>query len=200
HSRYMRLDAFDAATVNALLEAMRQEAHEMVAQSARGVPVSEHRLAYMRYVGQGHEIPVALPVRELGPDDAAELRAAFEREYETLFARIIPGAALEILSWSVHVSTEETPPAPVGVPERRKAPPPAGRRSFFDARLSRFVEVPVYWRPALGPGAALEGPAIIAEDETSTFVSASFDAVIDGSGGIVLERRKPAPPTSRNES
>ena len=33
------------------------------------------------------------------------------------------------------------------------------------------------------------GPAIIAEDETSTFITASFDARIDGAGCIVMERR-----------
>jgi N-methylhydantoinase A len=33
------------------------------------------------------------------------------------------------------------------------------------------------------------GPAIIAEDETSTFVTASFDARIDAAGCIVMERR-----------
>jgi N-methylhydantoinase A len=35
----------------------------------------------------------------------------------------------------------------------------------------------------------LPGPAIIAEDETSTFVPASFDARIDAAGCIVMERR-----------
>jgi N-methylhydantoinase A len=33
------------------------------------------------------------------------------------------------------------------------------------------------------------GPAVIAEDETSTFVSTSFNAHIDGAGSIVMERK-----------
>jgi N-methylhydantoinase A len=33
------------------------------------------------------------------------------------------------------------------------------------------------------------GPLVIAEDETTTFVSASFDAHIDGAGCIVMERK-----------
>jgi N-methylhydantoinase A len=33
------------------------------------------------------------------------------------------------------------------------------------------------------------GPVVIAEDETTTFVSASFDAHIDGAGCIVMERK-----------
>jgi N-methylhydantoinase A len=49
--------------------------------------------------------------------------------------------------------------------------------------------VPVYWRPDLAPGVRISGPAVIAEDETTTFVTAAFDAAINTRGCIVLERR-----------
>jgi N-methylhydantoinase A len=39
------------------------------------------------------------------------------------------------------------------------------------------------------PGTTVAGPAVIAEDETSTFVSASFEAHIGGAGSIVMERK-----------
>ena len=42
----------------------------------------------------------------------------------------------------------------------------------------------------MAPGATIAGPALIAEDETSTFVSTSFDAHIDGAGSIVMERKE----------
>jgi N-methylhydantoinase A len=51
------------------------------------------------------------------------------------------------------------------------------------------MEVPVYWRPHLALGARLSGPAVIAEDETTTFVTATFDGVVNAQGCIVLERR-----------
>jgi N-methylhydantoinase A len=41
----------------------------------------------------------------------------------------------------------------------------------------------------MAPGARIAGPALIAEDETTTFISASFDAHIDGSGCIVMEQK-----------
>ena len=43
--------------------------------------------------------------------------------------------------------------------------------------------------PAKPAGARLSGPAIIAEQETSTFVTENFDAWIDGLGAIVMERK-----------
>src|SRR4030095_1312636 len=90
----------------------------------------------------------------------------------------------EALSWSVTVSTEARRPATVAQPARQPAPRPVGARRFFDARQSRHVEVPVYWRNDLQPGATITGPAIIAEDETSTFVSQAFDAWLDAGGRV----------------
>ena len=56
--------------------------------------------------------------------------------------------------------------------------------------LGKQVQAPVYWRFDLQPGAALKGPAIIAEDETSTIVGANFKASINSLGYIVLERSR----------
>ena len=51
------------------------------------------------------------------------------------------------------------------------------------------TDVPVYRRDSLPPGSAFPGPAIVAEDETSTYISASFAAHIDASGCIVMDRK-----------
>jgi N-methylhydantoinase A len=190
-SRHMRLDKFDATGANALLEEMSREATDLVAPGARGQKMAERRLAYMRYVGQGHEITVALPARALTADDAAALRDAFEKDYAALFARPIPGAAIEVLSWSVLVSTEARLPAAAAPVKNGAGATPAGRRAFFDGRAGSSIEVPLYRREKLTPGAKLHGPAVIAEDDTSTFVSSSFTAHVDAAGCIVMER-KPA--------
>jgi N-methylhydantoinase A len=187
-SRHTRLDQFDPAAVSALLADMSREAHALVEPGARGAAVSERRLAYMRYVGQGHEITVPVPLRTLAADDAAGLRTAFEREYAAQFQRFIPGAAIEALSWSVLVSTHAPRPASVKPVPAKEAPRPDGTRAVFDGRAGRAVEVPLYRRALLEPGVQVRGPAVIAEDATSTFVSASFVARIDAAGCIILDR------------
>ena len=65
----------------------------------------------------------------------------------------------------------------------------SGSRKFFDGRAGEVIEIPLYRREDMAPGATIAGPAVIAEDETSTFVSTSFDAHIDGAGSIVMERK-----------
>jgi N-methylhydantoinase A len=188
-SRHMRLDEFDFAAAATLLAEMSADARALVEPGARGAPTHERRFAYMRYVGQGHEIRVALSVRPLTADDAVMLRAEFERQYSVLFRRPIPGAAIEVLSWAVLLSTNtQRPKATASVADQR-APSADGGRAFFDGRGGAFVDVPVYRRAHLQAGVRVSGPAIIAEDETSTFITASFDARIDGAGCIVMERR-----------
>src|SRR3954464_5565295 len=125
-SRHMRLDNFDFAGASALLAEMSRDARALVEPGARGAPVTERRLAYMRYVGQGHEITVPLPVRDLTAADAAALRESFEREYSVLFRRPIPGAAIEALSWSVLISTKAERPAAINGTADKHAPSPHG--------------------------------------------------------------------------
>lgn len=188
-SKHMRLDAFEPGAASGLLAEMSTEATALVAPGARGAPTFERRVAFMRYVGQGHEITVVLPQRPLVDGDATGMREAYERDYAALFERHIPNAAIEILSWSVQVSTEARLPEAQGQAVAIAAPPPAGRRAVFDGRSGRSIDVPVYRREALPPGSAFSGPAIVAEDETATYITASFTAHIDASGSIVMDRK-----------
>jgi N-methylhydantoinase A len=189
-SRFMRLDRFDAEAANELLGAMSREAGALAKAAAGGRPLDEHRQAFMRYSGQGHEIAVPLPALALGPADAAGLREAFEAEYRRLFERHIPGARIEIMSWVVLVSTEAETPVRLGTVEPRPAPRPTGERRVLDARLGRAVAVPVFERSDLEPGATIAGPALVTEAGTSTFVSSSFDLAVDAGGALVLTRKE----------
>ncbi|MGY8960866.1 MAG: hydantoinase/oxoprolinase family protein, partial [Alphaproteobacteria bacterium] len=109
-SRYITLQDFDAAQANALLAAMSAEAHDVVRAGAGDAALVETRLAYMRYRGQGHEITVALPNRDLRVDDTTMLKERYEQAYAALFSRIIPGAEIEILTWATTVSTKSSTP------------------------------------------------------------------------------------------
>ncbi|HWL81152.1 MAG TPA: hydantoinase/oxoprolinase family protein [Roseomonas sp.] len=189
-SRHALLDeSFDGPAISALFQEMAASARALVEPGARGAPLFERRTAFMRYVGQGHEITVTLPNHELGAGDVAELRRIFEAEYAAQFARAIPAAAIEVLNWSVLVSTVAEPPAVTPPVAPAPAPKPAGLRLVFDGRAEKAVEVPIYHRTAMAPGAVVPGPALIAEDETTTYVSGSFDAHVDGSGCIVMEQK-----------
>jgi N-methylhydantoinase A len=189
-TQLQRLDAFDAEGANALLAAMYAEAAAIVRRGEREAPLVETRTALMRYRGQGHEIAVRLTPKTYRREDAGELLAAFEEAYRRLYSRIIPGVEVEILSWVVLVAgpTPEAADAPPALPPAFAALP-ARRRPIFDPETAEFVDVAIYERAGLAPGATLTGPAVIVEDETSTVIGRNFDARIDAVGYIELIRR-----------
>ncbi len=104
-SRYMRLSAFDAGVVSEVIGEMRAEATAVVASGAPGSPTSEQVRAYMRYVGQGHEIGVEVPAEVVaGTGSVAALRGAFDEAYRAVYGRVIPGLDVEVLSWTLVVT------------------------------------------------------------------------------------------------
>lgn len=189
-SRYARLDRFEPEALNALLSEMAAEAQELAASAAGGRDLHEARRAFMRYLGQGHEIAVDLPARPLEAADADPLRAAFEAEYAQLFQRPIPGAVIEILTFAVTVGTRDDTPGTLAAPSAQTAPAPIGERSLVVGQDDTHATVPVYARGDFTPGARIEGPAVIIEAGTSTVVSSVFDAWLDAGGALVLERRQ----------
>ncbi len=189
-SRYMRLDAFDAREVNATLDAMRAEAEEVVRLGAPDAPLVETREAYMRYIGQGHEISVTLPDGQLGEDAAATMRKAFDAAYSALYGRTIPHLGIEILSWTLTLQTRLDAPEPVASATQGGTPAhPHTTRRIFDPGLGQMVEAGVHLRSDLASDAVIAGPALIAEAQTTSVVSAAFTARIASSGAIVMQRR-----------
>jgi len=191
-SLYQRFSSFDVAAVNALLASMRDAALAVVEQGSFGAKLTEKRIAYMRYVGQGHEIPVPLPVRTLTADDVATIRAAYDTEYTRFYDRPVPGSDVEIMSYAVVVASvvEDLGAAPALGAAEAFAPEvvPARHQAVRDTLTGEVAAWAVFDRSALRPGALVAGPAIVAEDETSTLVGPGWSATVNGLGYIELTR------------
>ena len=190
-SRNMRLRQYDPEFVNAIFHEMYDEAKAVVEAGAPGSVVSEHRLAYMRYLGQGHEIAVNLPTRPLTDDDADLVQASFDATYERFYQRTLPNAEVEVLTWALTLTTASAPSETTSIePTDSRDAQVAGSRAIFDPASGELRDVPLHWRPDLVPGDAITGPAVIAENETSTFVPKNFDARIAANGFIIVERNR----------
>jgi N-methylhydantoinase A len=189
-SRHMRLDAYDREAVSRVIRDMREEAHAIVRDALPQGPLVETATADMRYIGQGHEVVVALPPQALDLDGRAALQTAFERTYSTLYGRTIPGLTVEILTWTLIVSEQKEAPVPAQATAGTKKARTSGVRRLFNPETGDYRDVPVYNRQDLEPGTGLSGPAVIIEDETTTVVSDGFDAAINSLGYIVMERNE----------
>jgi N-methylhydantoinase A len=191
-SRHQLLSIFDASQINQLTNEMRNEALAVVSQASRsGAAVTETRQAYMRYVGQGHEVAVNLPIEDYADQHGQVLRDAFESVYRQLYGQVIAGIDVEVLSWTLTVSSsvQDNIPTVATQPDTANKPKPISHQSLFDPALGRRVSVPVYSRNSLQAGCQLSGPALITEDQTTTVVTSSFDVRVDPQTYIVLTRK-----------
>ncbi|MGF1455810.1 MAG: hydantoinase/oxoprolinase family protein [Alphaproteobacteria bacterium] len=187
-SRPMALEAFDAAAVNALYAAMRDEASGVVRGAAGDAALTETRQAFMRYRGQGHEIAVAVPFDRADAGAAEALARGFEAAYEGLYGRTIPGMGIEILTWTLTLSGPRPPARTAPRVEGRPAPPAGARHRVFDPPRAEEHDYAVYDRSTLAPGETIRGPALIVEDQTTTVVTSLFDATVNGLGYLILTR------------
>ncbi len=185
-SFYTTLNALDVDRLNALFDDMSREATAVVRAGAPTGPLTIRRVAFMRYVGQGHEIEIDLGSDPLTHTDTDRLRAAFEAEYSRQFGRRVPGMTIEVLNWGLSVSAMS--------PATKKITAHAGPRSVHAASTRRiwcnvtetWCDAALFDRTGLAPGDCFEGPALIVEPQTTTFVSAGFRACIDSAGNIWL--------------
>ena len=186
-SRYATLDALDLRELNRFFADMRAEAETVVRAGAPAANLSERRSAFMRYHGQGHEIEIELPSRDLAAADVPTLQAAFEAEYARQFSRVVPKMSVEILNWSLVLSA----PAPVSDQAQHTATNGKTQVRQIQCDLTGdpcdaiFVD-----RTTLEPDTVLPGPALITEPQTTTFVSADFTARADGQGNLWLTRKE----------
>jgi len=185
-----RMADADWDRINRLFKEMETEGRRIV----HGAGVAEgdvvvRRSAEMRYLGQGHEVDVPIPLGRLGSASLETITASFEAAYRLLYSRTPQGVPLEALNWRTVVSG----PAPQGlgevvratsatretaqvasVPTRTKS----SRKAYFP-ETGGYVETPVYDRYALGPGSRLAGPAIIEERESTTVVGPGATVAVD---------------------
>ncbi|MFH6786890.1 MULTISPECIES: hydantoinase/oxoprolinase family protein [Methylobacterium] len=188
-SRVFRLSSFDGEGLAAQVAGLSGTAERFV-RAGTQAPLTREVTAFMRYAGQGWEIPVPLPDEAL---DAAALRDLFRAHYARFFGRPVDGLdGLDIEVVTVSVKMQDAREAParhaldtVGRPLGASI----GTRPVFDPASGETRDSAVVAREDLAPGDRVAGPAVIVERETSTLVTSRFDAVLQGDGSLLLVRK-----------
>ena len=183
------LSEFDVAAVNGLLDGCAATATDVVRRAVSEGALAIRRVVDVRYIGQGHELQLALPEGALRAEDARRLRGEFETLYGSIYGVTMPDQDVEFVTWSVTVSAPSDSPLPAKPVQKQRAPAARARRHVYEAALGRMAEFAVYQRGDLEPGYELPGPALIEEGQTTTVVPASFTLHVDGAGYLVMESR-----------
>ncbi len=190
-SRLTRLSRFESQEINNLLAELKASAVSFVEAGSSGRITCE-TTAFMRYAGQGWEIPVRLPDRPFGDDAAAELTELFRGNYERFFGRAIDGLdglEIEIVTWSVKATDERPAVERQALTIGTRTVTSKATRPVFDPTTGSPQTYTIVERDSLVSGDQVTGPAILVERETSTVVTSPFDAVIQADGSILLIRK-----------
>ncbi len=185
---YIRLiDAASGAEVAEILDGLGERATAWLV--GEGIPQQAQRVAYtadMRYHRQGYEIPVTLEPGEVRNGGLADLEERFNGLHEQLYGFRMPGTASEIVNLrAVGYGDVPKPELPVGKlgSEDASGAVVDERDVIFDGE---HVATKIYDRSRLQPGAALDGPAVVTEFDSTTVVLPGYRAAVDSNFNILI--------------
>ncbi len=187
-SVYMRLSDLSPETVQDLFTELEAEATGFVRSCDATAPIKAEHKIYMRYVGQGWEIPVSLTAAQAAHPDAETYLKLFEADYTRLFGRVVDGLDIEITVWSVNAATPTATVTLVKPLTEVTSAKSADHRQMFDTALGNMTTAQVTARSGLVPGDRICGPAIITEDETTIIIPSSRRATVQNDGTVDIER------------
>ena len=183
-SVYMKLSDFDGPRIKSLLSDLKAEATGFVRTCDAVSPILSEFKVYMRYTGQGWEIPIALTEDQAMNPDAATFEARFIEDYTKLFGRPVAGMDIEITVWSVNATTPPEKVARVAETSGKAQAITVGGRDLFDGAAGKFLIADVVNRSDMSTGERAVGPVAVVENETTIIVPASRDAIRQPDGCI----------------
>jgi N-methylhydantoinase A len=146
--------------------------------------VALSRSVDVRYAGQGVELEVALPANSLEPAAVAEL---FGKLYTERYGWALDGGTLEAVNWRC-TATGPAPAVTLQASQRRAGSTSlASRRPIYVAEAGGYRECAVYDRYSLVAGDHVDGPAIIEERESTTWIGPGAVGSVDSNGSVLME-------------
>lgn len=160
------------------LAAMAEQGRaDLLAEGIASEAIITEATLELRYQGQGYELAVPATV---------EAVAAFHGAHTRRYGFALPDRAVEIVTLRARITGRR--PMPEIVPQ------PSVQNDGTDAIIAtRMVmlpagpaDIPVRERARLRPGAAVVGPALIVQLDTTTYVPPGWAVVVDGFGNLLL--------------
>lgn len=144
----------------------------------------------LRYVGQYHEVQLAVAWEDIAACNLEAVKDAFHREHNRLFGYSLEEEGTEVESINVRLRVIGRTEKPDFIKGQVSAVPLnsalKARRQVYIPEANEMREIPVYDGDLPLNGAMIPGPAIIEKVNTSIFVSAAFDCRVDEYGSFVV--------------
>ena len=185
------LDALDVGELDAEMAETAGRGLALLRRSGAGLDRLEVAFELdMSYIGQTHTVPVPLPARLAdGATDvsAGMIRTAFDTAYEKTYGRLLDGIGVRLLSLRTTVIGVR-PKFDLGVlgpgeGATLEAARTGARRVWWEGG---WHETATYDRIALPVDAVIPGPAILEQDDATTFIDPGLTARVDRLGNVIV--------------
>ena len=174
------------AALSRRIEALAAEARDqLAAQGHAGRSIAVLLRAEVKFAGS--DTPLTVP---FGP--AGDMRAAFEALHRRRFGFFVEDKALVVETLEAEAVAASDQPASTLSTGGRAGPPAVIAR--VPVRMAGADHAaPVYRREDFGPGAVVDGPAVILEDTGTTVLEPGWRATTDDALNLILARVAPLP-------
>ena len=186
-TQMMKDNEISAKKLGHLYEQLEVQGRE--ALSRDGVPEDQRvlqRTADFRYVGQAYEVNVPVPDGMLDADAVASVIQAFHNLHLQHYAHSRPDGRVEFVNGRVVAIGLTSAPPMRAQPEQNTAVEPKETRPVYFEEASGYVDTQVFERGDLSPGAAVTGPAIVEQVDTTTVVHPGQSISVDGFRNLII--------------
>lgn len=141
-----------------------------------------------RYKRQNYEIAIPVTLEELTVESIGAVVERFHTAHERLYGYARPQAPLEFVNYRL-TATGTLPKAslPRIEPRNGQSLEPLAIRSVYFESISDYRDCPVYQRDQLFAGDCLQGPAIIEQLDSTTYIPLGVSWSVDAYHNIIIE-------------
>jgi N-methylhydantoinase A len=159
-----------------------------VKRAASSGEVQWSRYAQMRYAGQGFEIHVDLPGGPIGPDYGRRAIEAFNEAYLRKHKFLDAEGTIEAVDWTlVATIPSRTGSARLGRTAVEATTTRRGTRKAWFPEAGGYVDTAIIDRQAFASGAAITGPAIVEDPDSTTVLLPGDVARISSEGHLIID-------------
>ncbi|MEQ1616254.1 MAG: hydantoinase/oxoprolinase family protein [Hyphomicrobiaceae bacterium] len=182
---YLDLGAAGVPTIRSAFSLLEADAERWLREEQGYQGTS--RLVYsadMRYRGQSYEIETPVTAEDVAAGRCEAIAEAFHAAHEAIYEHADRRAPVQIINLRLVIIGNSPKPEFKPRPHVGGAAKP---HRLIDVYLDgKQTRTPLYMRDGLKPGQTFEGPAVIAQPDTTTCVPAGFTGSIDAYGHIIL--------------
>jgi N-methylhydantoinase A len=191
------LQEMDQVKFESIIQKMREEALSLLAKEH--IEEKDIQFIYsldMRYLKQYHEMNVVVTEDEIKRGDIDSIAGKFHPEHSRLFGYSLEEEKTPIELINIRLISIGKTDKPKFIEEKYHGEDPSSafktERKVWLPLERQFEEIPVFDGAELRFGNKVEGPAIIEQVNTTTFVTPEFNVICDryGSYSMVLKTRE----------